>query len=604
MTRRLAARAADRILILLLALLATGCAALPTGGGVVGDTHPTDPQNGADLRIWPRKPAAEDSPSQIVEGFLQAAASDEPSLTTASAYLTRQAAAGWHLNEVVILNSSSLAPGTGHSYEITGTPVGTVNDDGVYQPVQGQQKPLTYTFHVIHESDGYRIDRLPPGFGIGLSPEEFRSNYTNYNLYYLDLATRSTSLIPVPLYLRTNTADGKLADQLADQLLDSPVPDRLGGAAQNAAPAARKSAPVTIRQDGTAVITVKDPKAGELTAEAADRLADQLLATFLGISSVYKVEIDDTAGNALGRATDVGSVLKAYHVTPQSTHHGAADTYYLDAATRQVARIGAPRPQTVGAPGVKYGQLAVGISPVTGQPIAAVVDTTGGKLFIGSPGNTVPLAAKYTGTNIRSLTWDYLGHLWFVDTTAGQPTLHRIDTANDGQAEQVPVYGDTGQIQQISVAPDGWRVAVTYGDSPTTTALAIGIVARTGNEWAVDLGFGTAEPVVSQWASITDVDWRTSQTLAILGTQLTTSPLTIYELYPDGSPVVNLADLNAVAILPPGTTSTIAWTQNGPLLAAAAQTISGTTTYEILEYANNGSAWTEKVFGTSPSYAD
>ena len=62
--------------------------------------------------------------------------------------------------------------------------------------------------------------------------------------------------------------------------------------------------------------------------------------------------------------------------------------------------------------------------------------------------------------------------------------------------------------------------------------------------------------------------------------------------------------LNAVAILPPGTTSTVAWTQNGPLLAAAAQTISGTTTYEILEYANSGSAWTEKVFGTSPSYAD
>jgi hypothetical protein len=593
------------VALLLLALLATGCAGLPTGGGVVHDNQ-ADPQNGAALRIWPRKPSPGDKQAEIVEGFLQAAASDEPNLTTAHAYLMGKAADSWDLNQVVIVNSNSSkpspVPGTSDTFQITGTPVGSVNDYGSYQAVGIPQKSVVYQFHVTRDNaNGYRIDRLPPGFGVGLSPEEFRSNYANYNLYYLDSTTHGTSMIPVPLYLRANTSDGTLADKLATALLDFPVPGWLSLVAEKADPGATKDSPVTIRQDGTAVVTVKKSKDGAITTQAASRLADQLLASFVSISSVLKVEVDDPAGKEIGRATDVNRILKTYHVTGLGGRQDTAGAYYLETKFQQVYKVDGKLSTPVGPQTAKYSELAVGRSPTTSQPVAAVVDVTKTKLYIGTPGITAVLPVKYTGHDLRSLTWDAVGHLWFIDTDGGQPILHRIDAIDDGQAEKVYVFGSPGNVQQISIAPDGWRIAVTYTDGPNF-AVAIGVVERSSTDWMVDLTSGGYQPVVSQWAKITDVDWFTSQILAILGAQLATSPLTIYEMYTDGSPVVNPADLNVIAILPPETTTTIAWTQSGSLLAAATQSINGIPTDEVLEYASSSSSWTERGFGISPSY--
>ncbi len=627
--RTLRTKAARRFALVAVAigsLVCAGCVNLPSTSSVNTVEKQAKPGSGADVRIWPRAPQRGDSPSFAVEGFLQTAASDPSNLSIARAYLTGGAQKDWDPKKVLVFSDESSPTDIGSAgdggdlVQIKGTVVAMVGDDGAYEPFPVQQREAAYTFHVSRDDAKgyYQVDRLPDDWGIALTQESFRAAYTAYYLYFLNQDAPGTSMIPVPIYLRSQTGDAATAQALAAALFVGP-PDRLNSVAEMAVPQQIQldpSTPVTIDQENNAAVTVKTPNYCTTHSKSAcNRLADQLLATYSSLGSISRVTVVDSHGVQLGASRAVDKVLKLYNVSVGSS--GPTSFYYLDAASHRVYEYinGHVNNAQVGPANRAYGQLAVANDPGnSGEPAAAVVDTTGTKLYLGTPGNAADSAPVWTGTAISSPTWDAFGHLWFLSKVGGVENLFRVDASHSLKAtpDQVDLVGGGDAVpQKISIAPDGRQLAIEYtqpsGSSPANPlySIGVGVVDDTDGPLSVNLSYGLIQPIVNQWTNVTGLDWHGSQSLGVLGYPQPSSPLAIYELNTDGSPVVNLTDLNPVTINPPPAVTGIEW--NGTmLLASYTSPPKPGGTPQIDQYAFSTSTWNtvSDVNGTAPSYAN
>jgi len=612
------ARRATLVLLPLIALLAAGCVNLPSNTVVNSVSKQANTGSGSDVRIWPQGPKSTDQHAAIVEGFLQTAASDPSNHTIAQEYLTDNVKTTWDSSKVIVFSEeSSVTPVPGQSdlLQISGTEVASVSDTGFYQPVQNPTR-TTYRFHVVRDGkNGYRIDGLPSSgdFGIALTQETFRADYTAYYLYYLNEDATTQSMIPVPMYLRTQSSDAATAQNLATGLLKGP-PDWLDGSAGLAAPQITLSGAgaVTIGQDDTASVSVTTPNyCTTKTKSACNRLADELLATFSTLGSINRVAVVDSKNDVLGSSTSVDNVMSEYHIGVSAAK--APAFYYLDYTTRHVFYFdgrGNATAAQLGPANRKYEQLAV--TGYAGQTIAAAVEAGGTKLYLGAPGSPTAPVQAWSGQKISSLTWDALGHLWFLGTIGGMTSMYRIDITNglQAQAQRMNVYGgDGGIVQEISAAPDGRRIAAVYtepaGAAAPTYSLGIGVVEDTASQLSVNLSYGINQPVVYQWTNIIDMDWHGSQSLAVLGYPQTSSPLALYELNSDGSPVVSSTDYNAVTVNPPKGATGIEWT-GSTLLVSYSTGLSGAAAEAIEQYSFTSGSWSALtgVQGKAPTYVD
>jgi hypothetical protein len=605
------------VLAPLIALLTAGCVNLPANTSVTSVNKQANTGGGSDVRIWPREPSSADLPEAIVEGFLQTAASAPTNRTIARDYLVGSALKNWDPESVIVFSEESSVTsvsGRSDTFQIYGTEVATVSDTGVYVPVPSPQS-IPYQFHLVHDAkNGYRIDGLPPGsgFGIPLTQEAFRSNYTAYNLYYLNADAPSESMIPVPVYLRAQSSDAATAQSLASALLKGPPTwlDGSGGLAASEIALTGQGA-VTIGPDDTALVSVKTPNYCTAHSKAAcNQLADELLATFSTLGSISRVSVVDPKDNPLGGSGTVDSVMRTYHIGVSTSK---SPVYYLDSTNQRVSYFdghNGPVTAQIGSADRKYAQLAV--TNFRTQTFAAVVETGGTKLYLGVPG-TSTVSVPWAGHSISSLTWDALGHLWFLDTFAGTTSVYRLDITSGLQAqpELVDVYGvDGATVQRILAAPDGRRIAFVYTEpgsasGPAVYSLGMGVVDDSASEFSLNLSFGINQPVVSGWTNIVDADWHGSQSLAVLGSPQSASPMAIYELNPDGSPVVNSTDLNAVTINPPSSATGIEWS-GSTLLASYKTTQTGPGADAIEQYSFATGLWSELtgVQGLAPGYVN
>lgn len=621
MTRKPSARVAAFGLLSLLGFLTAGCVNLPANSGVSGASKQTDAGAGSDVRVWPQGPQRNEDPVSIVEGFLQTATSDPANLNIAREYLTADAQ-NWDPQKVVVFGSDETSPtpvpGHADQVQITGTVVATVGDDGTYHPVPVPQPRTPYTFVVKYNAEKgyYQIDQLPDDFGIALTQETFRADYNAYELNFLNSAAPSESMIPVPVYLR-GQSDVATAQDLAGKLLHGP-PDWLDGAAAIAAPQITLAGrnPVNIGADGTAAVAIKTPNYCTTRSNSACvSLADEFLATFSDLASVSHVEIVDQHGAPLAASSGpVDYVMRHYHLGLGGS--SSVSYYYLDRDHHAVTEYDSRGTRTtqVGPPDRRYKQLAV--TNYGGETIAAVVDDTGSKLYLGEPGVNTDRAPTITGT-ITSLSWDALGHLWFIDQSKNATVLYRLDITQglDALPQQVYPVGVAGSavtVGKLAVAPDGRRVAVVYSENqpgaPAVSSAGVGVLEGNGSDLSLDLREAINNPVVYQWDNLSDIDWHGSQSLAVLGGQQSSSPRVVSELYSDGSAVTNSNDVTAVTINPPNHTSSIEWTGSTLLAAYGDDAPNTATPQQITQYSFNSNSWSSQgsatVDGFFPSYAD
>lgn len=585
-----------------------GCAQLAGAGGPVSDNPPADTAGGADVRIWAQSPSPADNEIQIVEGFIQAAASGQTAI--AQAYLSPHVT--WASGKVMIVASpTAVQPDSSRpdTFFFTGTQVGTVSA-GAYAAtpaaIAGAPEPTLFHFHVTFiKNEGYRIDEIPPGFGRALTQDEFNATFATYGLEYITHGTAGTGLIPVIRHLPVAGGQAAVAGSLAASLF-TPPPQWLGAQPVLAGVAFRA---LSIDQEGTARVTVSGSGATacENRPEPCNQLAAQLMATFSvnHLSSVDTVQIYDPAGDVLG-SSDAGP---ANLLSAAGVGGGNPDLYYLNPESHQVYEAGqknaAPGPQTlVGTADAKWAQLAVTSGGPGGPPLAAVVDAaTQTRVYVGTPGSTTAPVMRYSGGKVSSLSWDQVGNLWFLATQAdGTEVLFRLPAADSASApaQQIAVFGlpESSRLTSVSVAPDGYRIAVVYTDQSGGNSLAIGMAQDLGGTWSVNLDLAASPPALLGWYSIEQVVWYDGLKLAVLGeSQQAASPDVISELYADGWPATDPADDNQSTI-PPQTgapTIGIAWTSGGSLLAYSVD--------QIFQFNGADNPWNVWGTGTAATYA-
>ncbi|MFC5959114.1 LpqB family beta-propeller domain-containing protein [Streptomyces pratens] len=475
------------------AVLLAGCASMPDSGDLRGVE--STPRQDAQVRVFAMPPSEDASPSQILQGFLEALTSDDPDYKTARQYLTAEAADAWQPE----LSTTVLADGPGTqagppgreesgevSFPLTGEKVATVDARQAYASATG---PYNKLVHLTQDakSGQWRIDRVPQGVVMGKS--DFQRNYMSVNKYYFASNTVGAAAdgppmaVADPVYVRSHVEP---TTQMVRSLLGGPTA-WLAPVVRSSFPAGvalhEDAGPLTADDDGKLTVPLNNKAAGTGTQRCKE-MAAQLLFTLRNLSpAVDEVELRadgkqlcSLAQEATRNVADRGSLNSPHYL------------YFVDEKHRLV-RI--PADDNATQPDPVPGALGEGETWLRSVAVSRDERTTAGvahdgaALYVGSivPGGSLGESVlssqgKSEDDRLTAPSWDAQGGLWVADRDPADPQLFLLEEGA-GEPLKVSTPGLDGRIQAVRVAADGVRIAlvVAKGDR---RSLMIGRIERSG----------------------------------------------------------------------------------------------------------------------------
>jgi hypothetical protein len=479
--------AALAVAVVLAAVLAGGCAAIPSSGTPQSAAIPQPagggiPQ-GYGLILQPPQPSW--NTTQVVNNFLLASSNAADNYRLARQYLTPQASRSWHPgSEVTILSGAPRVilaphginggPGGERQVQATGSELATLTSSGQYiQAPSGATAP-NEVFTLQQNKHGvYQISQLPQassgaGPGLLLTSDLFRLVYTPRNLYYY--AQRNENLLPDPIFVPVQGAS--TVSTLVNDLSHDPP----GGAATTSFPSEARLAGVQVfpgpSGGRTAIVNIAVPRG---TSEATiSRMAIQLVCTLTSpvfsppLFHAVRIKINGQTWDARGPALTFRTYQK---YIPQ--WHSDMNVYYLTPGGG-VRTLGPKSGRSTALKGAGIGQPSltqVAVSP--GGTQMAGIGGVSGAIYTaslnpaakpGEPPSAGPLRARLQGS-FTALSYDGSGDLWIAGRV-GKAT--GVWVLMNGRGLPARVHGSSavrGTVTGLRVAPDGVRVAMIIGSS-------------------------------------------------------------------------------------------------------------------------------------------
>lgn len=476
------------------AVLLAGCASMPDSGDLRGveSTARQDTQ----VRVFAMPPHENASPSEIVQGFLEALTSDDPNYETARKYLTAKAGRTWRpeRSTTVLEDAPETTAGPVGSREdgeefgflMSGDKVATVDVNQSYVPVTGAYSKQVHLAK-SHENGQWRIDALPQGVVMGKS--DFQRNYMSVNKYYfaVDSAANQSpqpAAVADPVYVR------RRVDPMTQM-----VRSVLKGPTSWLDPVVRSSFPTgtTLRDDaGTLAPDDQNKLTVRLNAKAAhvgqgrcEEMAAQLLFTLQNLTPTVE-EVELRSGGKQLCSLAEGS--RAETVAAVSSAQKPEYLYFIDRDHRLV-RLPAgggtteaePAPGALGEGGTALRTVAVSRD----EHNAAGVRLDGKSLYVGtlvsggSLGEPVLRSRGKTEENrLTAPSWDARGDLWVADRDPARPRLLLLEKGA-GEPVEVETPGLDGRVRAVRVAADGVRIALVV-EKDARQSLLIGRIERGG----------------------------------------------------------------------------------------------------------------------------
>ena len=193
----------------LTAVLATACALLlaacgnlsttltaqvPTSGPIQQGEKVRPGTNDQFIRVIARPPTSGMTPTQLIQGFLDASASFEGDHFVARQYLTKQASDTWDPSTIVrVFEGSGSLTETGSRVDLAASQTATIGANGSYR-VSEAGSSLLIGYDVVRVDGEWRISGLPSG--LALSQADAERSFRSLAVYFFNPSF--TQLVPDP----------------------------------------------------------------------------------------------------------------------------------------------------------------------------------------------------------------------------------------------------------------------------------------------------------------------------------------------------------------------------------------------------------------------
>jgi hypothetical protein len=528
------------LLAVVVGLLLTGCASLPSGSQVVsgrvgGHEQPIDDPY---VRIIPVGPGRDWDPDTIVRAFRTASASfDGPNgeHKVARGYL---ACAGcWRPGAASIVYDQldpSLVQLKGDQASVTveGKQLGRIGSDGQYLADSRRFKQI---FGLrLDAQKQWRITDLPPE--LLLSRADVNRAFRTLNLYFF--APDAQVLVPNPVFIPLVNRTW-LSVQLLKQLLGGPTTWLRWAGVRTGFPDGTQLRRLDISGGLATVDLSRQARAGDLR-----NMSVQLMWTLRQLHEVeqLKLEIDGKAVQVAGVSGTVQSASDWAGFDPNGT--GEPPPAYVRTAEGRLGRLNDKLVQAllpklrVSHPAVSYDRRQVAALN-DARDTVTVSDLIGGL-------TRVVLPARLKGGRFSTPSWDSRGNVWAVESNAGGSRLWEIE----GGTTTVAVDGWTLSpypVKALRISRDGTRAAAIV-QVDGVSQVQLGRVDRAPSGGLQAEGFIA---ISSELQSAIDLAWRNADHLAVVGvTQGNPSPL-LYDVPVSGAAIQPMVgpggDMKAVA---------------------------------------------------------
>ncbi|MDR9362658.1 MAG: LpqB family beta-propeller domain-containing protein [Microbacteriaceae bacterium] len=271
-------------LSLLMVVLLTGCAQLPSSGPVSSGPV-VEVGGGEDFAFYtPSGPELSADQTEIVSGFINAHIGPQNDYAIAREFLTEEFSAAWNPQEEVLIRSSSprYEPVSDNRQQVTVRTIATVDEVGEYRSLE-EIEQRTLFFNLVQEEGEWRIDSAPD-LTVVSSPV-FSVVFQSYSIYFYDRGYRY--LVPDVRWFPVRSSS---ATRMVRALLDGPsewMEDSVRTAIPEQTSLTIDSVPIN---DAVAEV---DLSSQALTADSSMRslMKAQIQNTLTSLSTVSSIEI-------------------------------------------------------------------------------------------------------------------------------------------------------------------------------------------------------------------------------------------------------------------------------------------------------------------------
>ena len=477
-------RAATALALAAAALLAiTGCTGIPSSGSVHSQPASSAPDD-IDVILLPPGPVVDANQTQILNGFLQAAASPQNDYAVARSFLSKGFQKQWDPNAGVLIDAGQpvFTAVSDTAMSVSVTPQAEVDATGEYVE-NDSTAAVAIPFQFTQEDGQWRINAANPG--IILEQLRFNQVFSSHPLYFFD--PTYTYLVPdVRWFPKAETT----STRVVKALLAGPTPWLGQGAVVTAFPEGTETSSVVV-ESGRANVDLSNQVLSQ-TPQALQRMQSQLDTTLGSVASVAAVAI---TVNQNPIAITAGVVPdSAPRVDPRALVDQSGAFGYLTSTA--LAPI----------PSVSDKVQALAPLSVTSSNRALAVGTAAG-VFVVQAGDNPPVPID-SRAGLVAPTLDPTGYVWTVPANAPSEVQAY---GSDGTVHPVAASWDgASNIVSLDVSRDGTRaLAFTVTDGmPRLLVAAIirdtnGAPERLGDPVTLASGGGT--PLDATWVDQSNV---------------------------------------------------------------------------------------------------
>lgn len=567
------------VLVMALAVVTlAGCAGstnsfiaqVPTSGPIEQGQLVSNTSADQFIRVIARPPQEGMTPTEIVQGFLDASASFDGDHAVARTYLTPEAAAGWSPSSgVAVYDGLPTLVEAGAAVLMSSALNGRISTIGRYA-VEPPGAELRTSFFLTQRGGEWRISQPPPG--LLLSSFDVSRAYRSYSVYFF--SPSFSTLVPDPRLIPV--IGPALATDLIQRLIQGPN-NWLKPAVRTGFPEGVGLAvdAVTVENGIARVSLAQSVQLANDNARVA--MSQQIVWTLRQLPEVQSVEIlsgeapfivpgapnpqprdmwpeVDPGGLPRGSAGFVGTPTGVVRLTPDENFAVPGSLGNQDASLSQIA-----------------------VSRDSGQ--ITVLDSEGlmfqARLLVGAP-----LNPRVNGDGARSLAYDGVSSVWFVDG------LGRVfSMASSGEVFPIQLAGLADEDKVLGVFPsrDGTRAIVVIDNGVSSNLLMVR-VTRPSAANITRISLQAPIRIESKLTDVIDVSWSSSNTIAVIGSE-SAGALQGYEI-----------DLSRGEVIPQGSPEdpvNIAAAPGLPTLIASA---------DGKVYENSTGQWVERITGLAPAY--